>query len=87
MSVGISSLAVLGRGKLRWQDKGKSCCAAKAQDREPQNPRASSGSPTYILVWSWGGKRKFSFTLLHILFSVKWKNKSYLLSGDILRLP
>lgn len=66
MSVGISSLAVLGRGKLRWQDKGKSCCAAKAQDREPQNPRASFGSPTYILVWSWGGKE--SSALLCFIF-------------------
>lgn len=85
MSVSIFSPAALGHGKLRWQDKGKGCCMAKAQDWEPQNPRASFGSPTYILVWSW--REKSSFTLLHILFSVKWKYKGYLLNGDISRLP
>lgn len=66
MFYGIFSPAALGRGKLRWQDKGKGCCVAKAQDSEPQNPCVYFGSPHLHSCVVLGGKE--SSALLCFIF-------------------
>lgn len=69
MSYGIFSPAALGRGKLRWQDKGKDCCVAKAQDWEPQNPCVSFSSPHLHSCVVLGGKES-SALLCFIFYSL-----------------